>query len=475
MSRILMVASEAGPFVKSGGLGDVMAALPAALVRRGEDVAVVVPRYRVLEYGGVATPSRILSGLLFSMGPHQFSVGVNQQIHHGVRYYFVDCLRLYDRPGIYGEGGADYPDNHIRFGLLNLVALSIARSLFPARILHGHDWQAGLLPAYLRTNFAGDPTFFGTRCVQTIHNIGYQGNFPRAALGDLSLDPAYFNPQGLEFYGRMSFLKAGLVWSDAITTVSPTYAREIQTPDFSYGMDGLLRARANVLTGILNGVDYDEWNPETDRHLPAHYSGSDLSGKRTDKRALLTELGLPDNLDRPLIGIVSRLVEQKGFDLIGGAMAQLLGEDPPEDFAMAVLGSGEWRFEEMLRRLAESRPDRFAVWIGYDEALSHRIEAGADMFLMPSRYEPCGLSQIYSLRYGTVPIVRATGGLDDTVDEETGFKFRDYSPTALADAIRAAVLAWRDPDSWRLRMQRGMAKEYSWDAAAEQYQKVYYS
>jgi len=488
MSRILMVASEASPFAKTGGLGDVLGALPAALARRGEDVAVVLPLYRAAKIG---LHQRILFNVPLTMGPHQLFASVDEQIYDGVRYYFVDCPRLYDRAGIYGEGGVDYPDNHIRFGLLNLAALTIARTVFPARVFHAHDWQAGLLAAYLRTNFAGDPTFFGSKCVLTIHNLGYQGNFPRSSFGDLGLDPVHLHTEGIEFYGMVSFLKAGIVWSDAITTVSPTYAREIQTPAFGFGMDGLLRARSNLLTGILNGVDYGAWNPETDPYIPARYSADDLSGKLVSKLALLEEMGLPAgaqppgseraHAQRPVIGIVSRLVEQKGFDLIGGAMTELIEEDPApedfpaEDFTMVVLGSGEWRFEEMFRRLARSRPDRFAVRIGYDETLSHCIEAGSDMFLMPSRYEPCGLSQIYSLRYGTVPIVRATGGLEDTVDEETGFKFSDYSSTALAEAIRAALEAWRDPDSWRLRMRRGMAKEYSWEVSAEKYQKIYHS
>jgi len=468
MSRILMVAAEASPFAKTGGLGDVLGALPAALARRGEDVAVVLPLYRTAKIG---LHERILSNVPLTMGPHQLFASVDVQVHNDVRYYFVDCPRLYDRAGIYGEGGVDYPDNHIRFGLLNLSALAIARTVFPARIFHAHDWQAGLLAAYLRTNFAGDPTFFGSKCILTIHNLGYQGNFPRTALGDLGLDPVHLHTEGIEFYGQLSFLKAGIVWSDAITTVSPTYAREIQTPEFGYGMDGLLRARSNVLTGILNGVDYGEWNPETDPHIPARYSAEDFSGKQVSKLALLEEMGLPADAQLPLIGIVSRLVEQKGFDLVGPALAELIDED----FRMVVLGSGEWRFEEMFRTLAQSRPDRFAVRIGYDEKLSHGIEAGSDMFLMPSRYEPCGLSQIYSLRYGTVPIVRATGGLDDTVDDETGFKFQAYSPAALAEAIRAALKAWRDQDAWRLRMRRGMAKEHSWDDSAQEYQKIYRS
>jgi starch synthase len=440
MARILMVAAEAAPFVKTGGLADVLGALPAALAQRGEEVAVVLPRYRVAQ---IAADERILSDTPLWVGPRRFVVSIDQVVHGGVRYFFVDCPALYDRPGIYNDGGVDYPDNHIRFGLLNQAALAIARDLFRPHIFHGHDWPAGLLGPYLRTTFSGD----------------------------LGLDRGLFQPGGMEFYGQVSLLKAGIVWSDAVTTVSPTYAREIQTPQYGFGFDGLLRSRAYKLTGILNGVDYAEWSPENDRYIAAPYSADNLSGKLASKLALLEEMGLPLDIGRPLIGIVSRFAEQKGFDLLAEIAAELV----EENLAMVVLGSGEARFENLFRSLAGERPDKFALRVGYDQALSHLIEAGSDMFLMPSRYEPCGLSQIYSLRYGTVPIVRATGGLEDTVDHDTGFKFGEYAPEALAGAIRAALDAWQDQGPWLARMRRGMAKDYSWNASAEQYQEVYQS
>jgi len=414
-----MVTSEASPFVKTGGLGDVLGALPAALVRRCDEVAVVIPRYRVAE---IPHSDRIWFSMPLAVGPHQFNVAVDQVIRDGVRYLFVDCPALYDRGGIYSEGGSDYADNHIRFGLLNQAALGIARNIFRPDVFHAHDWPAGLLPCYLRTGFAGDPTFFGAKCVLTIHNLGYQGNFPSWTLRDLGLDPALYHPEGLEFYGRLSFLKAGIVWADAVTTVSSTYAREIQTPEFGFGFDGLLRSRAYKLSGILNGVDYSEWDPANDPFLPAHYSSADLSGKRACKLALLDALGLPRNPERQLIGVVSRFVHQKGFDLFCEIAAQVADED----VAMAVIGSGDAAIEDIFRYFAYARPDKFGVRIGYDNALAHLIEAGSDMFLMPSRYEPSGLSQMYSLRYGTPPIVRATGGLEDSVDDETGFKFYGY-------------------------------------------------
>ncbi len=466
MSRVLMVSSEASPFAKTGGLGDVLGALPAALARRGDDVVVVLPRYRAAE---IPRTERILYSMPLNAGAHRFDAAVDQLTWQGVRYLFIDCPPLYGRSGIYNEQGIDYADNHIRFAILNLAALGIARNIFRPDVFHAHDWPAGLLPCYLRSAFVNDPTFYGAKCILTIHNLGYQGNFPSWTLGDLGLDPSLYHPEGLEFFGRLSFLKAGIVWSDWMTTVSPTYAREIQTPEFGFSFDGLLRSRAYKLSGILNGVDYSEWDPSNDPYIPAHYSREDLSGKRACKKALLDALGLPPDLNRPLIGVVSRFVHQKGFDLFG----EIAGEVSDEDVALAVLGSGETEVEDMFRGLARARPDKFGVRIGYDNALAHLIEAGSDMFLMPSRYEPSGLSQMYSLRYGTVPIVRATGGLEDSVDGDSGFKFHGYAPEAMLAAIREALGAFRDRQSWTVRMQRGMAKDFSWDVAAAKYQELY--
>ncbi|MCU1334650.1 MAG: glycogen/starch synthase, ADP-glucose type [Bryobacterales bacterium] len=462
--KILMVASEATPFAKTGGLADVLGSLPPALVRLGDEVGVVLPKYRIAETSG-AEPVWLAMPLW--VGPHAYSADIHRLIHRGVHYFFLDCPPLYDRPEIYGT----YPDNHIRFALLSQAALGIARDIFRPAVLHAHDWQAGLLALYLRTTFAGDPTFFGLRSLLTIHNLGYQGNFPGTAFADLGLDPGMYNPGGVEFWGYVSFLKAGIIWSDGINTVSPTYAREIQTPEYGFGMDGLLRDHASKLSGILNGVDYEEWNPETGPHQVAHYSASDLSGKLVSKKALLAEVGLPANAKRPLIGIVSRLADQKGFDLVE-EIADWLAD---QDLAIVVLGSGQKKYEDMFRQLATVRPEKLAVRIGYDDALAHRIEAGADMFLMPSKYEPCGLSQMYSLRYGTVPIVRATGGLEDTVDEDTGFKFIEYAPEALRDAIDQALQAFANRESWTVRMRRGMAKDFSWNTSAAEYQRLYRS
>jgi starch synthase len=466
MSRILMVASEAAPFVKTGGLADVLGSLPAALVERGDEVAVAIPRYRTM-YG--VHSERIWYEMPLWVGPHPFKVAIDQVVRNGVRYFLVDCPPLFDRAGIYDDHGWGYGDNHLRYALLCQAAIGIARSIFRPDVFHGHDWQAGLLAPYLKEHYAGDPTFFGTKSVFTIHNLGYQGNFPEHMYYDLGLDRRLYYSEGLEFWNQVSFLKAGVVWSDAVTTVSPTYAREIQTPEFGFSMDGVLRTHSYKLSGILNGVDYSEWSPDIDPHIPAFYSPEDLTGKAECKRALLDELGLPANLHRPLIGIVSRFADQKGFDIV----ADIAGWLADQDLAFAVLGSGEKRFEDMFRYFAHERPDKFGVRIGYDNGLAHRIEAGADMFLMPSRYEPCGLNQMYSLRYGTVPIVRATGGLDDTVDDSTGFKFQGYWPGSLSDRVWWAMEAYKDKAGWAERMRRGMAKDFSWSQSAAAYQELY--
>ncbi len=497
MPHILMVTPEAGPFIKTGGLGDVMGALPAALVERGEDVAVVVPRYRT---AAIPESTRIWNSMPLWIGPRQYMAAIDQTILNGVRYLFVDCPPLYDRPGIYGEAGADYPDNHIRFGLLSRAAIEIARYIFKTDVFHAHDWQTGLVPAYLR-KFPGDPTFFGAKTVLTIHNLGFQGIFPLAVLAELGLDRSLFHPEGLEFNGWVSLLKAGIVWSDAVTTVSPTYAKEIQTPEYGFWFEGLLRSRASKLTGILNGVDYRDWDPAHDPHIAARYSIDNLSGKTVCKRALMEEMGLsagkmgaspgevmlppeeiglpPEEMGHqadsaagrstPLIGIVSRFAQQKGLDIF----TEIAPELADDNVAFAALGSGEAAIEDAFRSLAAAQPHKFGVRVGFDNGLAHRIEAGADMFLMPSRYEPAGLNQMYSLRYGTPPIVRATGGLMDTVDPETGFIFTGVDPAALLSAIRAALAAYQDENGWVERMRRGMAKDFSWNASAAKYQELY--
>lgn len=461
-----MVSSEAAPFAKTGGLADVVGVLPAALRDFGDEAAVVIPRYGSVD---LTAARRVYDHLSVYVGTTAYSASIYQAPAE-FPVYMVDCPPLFDRKGFYGEAGLDYPDNHIRFAVFARAALGVARWLFRPDILHCHDWQAGLVPAYLRSTFATDPTFAGVKTLFTIHNLGYQGLFPITALADAALDPALFRPDGLEFYGRVSYIKGGIAFADALNTVSPTYAREIQTPEYGFGLDGALRARADVLTGILNGVDYREWSPDVDPLIPARYSVDDLSGKRACKSQLVQEFGFaPDVMDRPLIGIVSRFTRQKGTDIL----AEVAGEIVAEGAYLVALGAGEPEYEAFFRRMAADYPGRVAVQVGFDNGLAHRIEAGADMFLMPSRYEPCGLNQMYSLRYGTVPIVRATGGLNDTIEEGTGFKFAEYSGQALLGAIRAAVRACSEPDLWREMMRRGMRQDFSWKASAAGYSGLY--
>jgi starch synthase len=467
--KILMVASEATPFAKTGGLADVVGSLPAALQSLGQEVAVLLPRYRTVD---LKTAQRVYDALPIWLPPDRYETSL-YLVQQQTPFYFLDCPPLFDRDGFYGEGGVDYPDNHIRFAVLAQAALAVSRHVFRPDILHGHDWQAGLVPAYLRTIYARDPTFLGMRTLFTVHNMGYHGLFPPEALDNIALaDTGVFRPDGLEFFGKVCYLKAGLNFSDALNTVSPTYAREIQTPEYGFGLDGVLRARSNVLTGILNGADYTEWNPETDRVIAARYSSADLSGKRLCKQDLLNEFGLgAEAMDAPLIGIVARFTRQKGADLI----AEVAGQMVAAGFFMVALGTGEPQYEELFQAMAARHPAHIAVRIGYDNALAHKIEAGADLFLMPSQYEPCGLNQMFSLKYGTVPVVRATGGLDDTIEPGTGFKFWQYSGDALLGALRAAREAFEDPEGWHAMMRAGMAKDFSWKVSAAEYARLYQS
>jgi starch synthase len=472
--KILMVASEAVPFSKTGGLADVVGALPQALQALGHEVGVVLPLYRMTRLDHAATLYRSLT---IPLGPHMYFPSVQTVDQGGVKFYFVGYSAFFDRAALYGTPEGDYPDNAERFALLCRAAVEIAQLDFHPDVFHCHDWQSALVPVLLHAVYSRSPALAQTPVLFTIHNLGYQGLFRSDVLSQLGLPASLFTIDGLEFYGKVNLLKGGIVFSDAINTVSRGYAREIQTEEYGYGLDGLLRHRSLVLNGILNGVDYAQWDPATDKFLAANYTLDDLSGKRQCKADLTAQFGLPaGQLDRPLIGIVSRLTAQKGADLISEAAAELMALD----VAMVVLGSGDTLYEDLFRQLAERYPDRVAVRIAYDNALAHKIEAGADLFLMPSRYEPCGLNQIYSLKYGTAPVVRATGGLDDTVEpfdrstgRGTGFKFAEYSARAMMGAIRDAIDLYRSPKLWRKLMVNGMRQDYSWGTSAAQYVRLY--
>ena len=467
------MASEGLPFSKTGGLADVIEALPRALVALGHDVAVALPRYRGTNVAAVLIPS-----LTVAMGGQLHFPAVDDGgVIDGVRYFFVDDAAYFDREALYGGPGGDYPDNAERYSEFCRAAIEIAKNVWPADLIHCHDWQAALVPVLLRTAYAADPVAENFPVVFTIHNIGYQGLFRRDVLARADIPASTFHPRGIEFFGDVNLLKGGLVYSDYLTTVSRKYAQEIQTPEFGNGLDGVVRTRADRLVGIINGVDYTAWNPETDKLIPARYSAKDLGGKQVCKQALLERFALPlDDVSRPLIGIVSRFADQKGFDLIAERAHELM----QENMNLVVLGTGDRKYEELFRALAAAYPGRAGVKIAYDETVAHQIEAGSDMFLMPSRYEPCGLNQIYSLKYGTVPIVRATGGLDDTIESfdlesgtGTGFKFEEYSGAALVRCVQRALQLYEDERIWKRIQLNGMAKDFSWKGSAVEYAKLY--
>lgn len=470
-----MIASEALPFAKTGGLADVLGALPPALARLGWDVTVALPRYR-----GVADGS-LVERFPVTIGGYSRDVGFFEVPREdGARAVLVDCPDLFNRDGLYGVDSTDYADNARRFGMLVRAALEFAgrRGAGPA-VVHAHDWQAGLAPVYLRTLYKTHPTLGSVVTVFTLHNLAYQGLFDADWLPRLDLGWELFTVDRLEYWGRISFLKGGINNADLITTVSRKYAQEIQTPEFGFGFDGILRARSGDLVGIQNGIDTTRWDPARDPLIPVPYDASDLTGKAVAKAELLARYHLPTDeatLKRPLVAMISRMVDQKGFDLIAARVDDL----PRLDATFVVLGTGEARYQDMWGRLAAEHPDRVGAGIGFDEPLAHLIEAGADIFLMPSRFEPSGLNQLYSLRYGTVPVVRAVGGLADTVIDyaprkatATGFVFRDYSPDALLEALRRALALFGDRRKWRALQLAGMKQDYSWDRSAREYVKIY--
>jgi starch synthase len=473
--RVLMIASEATPFSKTGGLADVASALPRALGRLGHEVTLFTPRYAGVSAGQWRDDVSVaVAGATYSAGLFEEPIGV------GARAMLVECPPLYHRPGLYNSGGVDFADNALRFAFLVIAALEwAAQQPTPIDVVHAHDWQAGLAPAYLRQHFARHATLGAVPSVFTIHNLAYQGIVDKSWLPRLGLGWDLFTVDGLEFWDQVSLLKSGVNFSDAVTTVSPTYAQEIQRPEYGAGFDGVIRARAAALTGILNGIDVETWSPDRDPYLPASFTAKSLAGKTTAKRAVLEAFGLTADdaaMARPLIGVVSRLVDQKGFDLVAEVASQLADLDA----GFVVLGSGEPRHEQLWRTLAAHQPARIGAVLGFDERLAHLIEGGADLFLMPSRYEPCGLNQMYSLRYGTVPIVRATGGLVDSVQpwdaatrRGTGFLFAEYSGEAMLAALRAALRVFRQPAEWKRLQQNGMKQDYSWERSARDYVKVY--
>jgi starch synthase len=475
--QIVFAASECVPFAKTGGLADVVGALPREILKFGHEVAVYLPLYTAVRPHLTGEPKYAVRSITIPF-PHgnRFVGIVDGGQHDGVKFYFIDCPEMFERQGLYGNNGDAYGDNAERFGLFCRAVLEATKLIGVPDVFHVHDWQAALIPVLLRTVYSADPALKNCRSVQTIHNTEYQGSFPPATTEQLLLPWEIYTYDKLEHFNTFNFLKGGIVYADALTTVSPKYAEEIQTQEFGNGLDGALRQRDADLHGILNGVDYTEWDPATDGNLAAHYTPADLSGKRDCRKDLLHAFGLDVPDTTPLIGICSRFASQKGFDLL----EQIAGRLAERDVAVVALGTGEPYYEKFFRDFAYANAGRFAVQIRYDDALAHKVEAGADIFLMPSRFEPCGLNQIYSLRYGTVPVVRATGGLDDTVEEwnpglntGTGFKFAPYEAQALLDAIDRALAAIYDKKQWWQLMENGMAQNFSWDKPAREYVAVY--
>ncbi|HTO45306.1 MAG TPA: glycogen synthase GlgA [Burkholderiales bacterium] len=476
---VLFVTSEVAPLIKTGGLADVAGSLPAALMHAGVDARVLVPGYKqVME--GVKSKGRLAAfPALGDMPASQILAG---KLPSGVPLMIIDCPRLYDRPGgpYQDSSGSDWPDNAVRFGLLSYVGAVLSGAASPIswrpRLIQCNDWQTGLAPAYLHF-MPGDKA----RSLVTIHNLAYQGVFPPTTASRLGLPPSSFGPDGVEYYGNMSFLKAALYYADHITTVSPNYAREIQQEPLGMGMQGLLAHRAGALTGILNGIDTDAWDPETDPYIHRYYNAVRLPAKQENKQALQERMGLAVDEKVPLLATIGRFTYQKGLDLLLEIAPDLV-RLPAQ---LAVLGAGDAALQDAFQALARANAGRVAVQVGYDEGLAHQIEAGADIFLMPSRFEPCGLNQMYSQRYGTPPVVHDTGGLHDSVVDcqtitladksATGFLFEPMSRDGFTVAVRRSVEAYHDKKTWRQLQKNGMARDFSWDASAQRYIALYES
>lgn len=474
--NILLASSEVFPFSKTGGLADMVGALARALAKAGHQVRVVTPLYRGIREKFPAIRKVDWQFNLPLDGYHVHGGLWELDEVSGVKIYFVEQPAYFNRAGIYHENNISYPDNGERYIFFSKCVVNLARYLpWHADVVHVHDWQVGLVPALILQQkvegWANPPA----TCL-TIHNLAYQGVFPEAAFALTNLSPSYFHTEGAEYFGLLNCLKAGIAYTDVITTVSPRYAREITTEEFGCGLDGLLRRRHHHLVGILNGVDYDEWNTTKNSHLFKSYSAGRMAGKAVNKAELQKAVGLPVEKDIPLFGTISRLAEQKGVDIQLGALAEMLNTQ----MQFVLLGSGAPEYERAYRELARQFPGKVALKVGYDEALSHRIEAACDFFLMPSRFEPCGLNQMYSLRYGTIPIVRAVGGLDDSVTDWTqdsttanGIKFHEYTPRALARAIRKALVLYKQPELMKQCRRNAMKADFSWKKTVGEYESVY--
>ncbi|MDD5565868.1 MAG: glycogen synthase GlgA [Candidatus Omnitrophica bacterium] len=456
--KVLFCASEVVPFAKTGGLADVAGALPLALEKEGQEVVVVMPAYKSVK--GLTQPKiqKFKEGILRCV------------IGKAVKVYFIENDAYYNRDNLYGDKKGDYPDNLNRFSYYCRKTLELAKEIgFRPDIVHCHDWQSALIPVFLKTIYRQDEFFKNTRTVFTIHNIGYQGLFPKEEYPTLGLDWKYFTMEALEFYDKINILKGGLVFCDLITTVSPTYSREIQTKEFGFGLEGILRKRTQSLFGILNGLDYSIWNPGTDAFLKKNYSLDSIGDKGENKAALQKLCGLPVKKDVPLFGIVSRLAQQKGFDIFADALDTLM----KLGLQCVILGTGDLKYHQILESAVKKYPETISLHLTFDDRLAHQIYAGSDIFLMPSRYEPCGLGQLISLRYGTIPLVFKTGGLADTVTKENGFVFEKYSKDDLIKTIKKSLLSFKNSAQWARMRARAMKSDFSWGESARRYVALY--
>lgn len=473
--NIVQVSPEAAPFAKTGGLADVVGALPLAEAELGHQVMVVMPLHRQVRKGRRKLTDLNLE-LSINLGPTRLKAVVYQgTLGRKVPTYFIGIDDYFDRAELYGTPQGDYPDNAERFSFFCWATLELLSSLkMTPDVIHCHDWQSGLVPVYQKLYFRH---LSSVATLLTVHNLAYQGVFPAEKLPATGLPWDLFHPGGVEFYGKISFLKAGLIFADLVNTVSEGYSREIQTAEYGCGLEGVLAERRDRLFGILNGVDYKDWNPATDKFLAANYTPENLAGKARCKQDLLKEFGLTGLEKKPLLGMISRLAEQKGFDLLEEAAPELLSLD----LGLVILGTGDEKYQNLLKELAKAYPGKLGVKIAFDNKLAHKIEAGADIFLMPSRYEPCGLNQIYSLRYGTIPLVRATGGLDDSIEEfdpatgqGTGLKFANYDARELLQKVKEALEVYLSkPAAWKRLMTNAMACDFSWERSAQRYVELY--
>jgi starch synthase len=472
--KIAFAASEAAPFIKTGGLADVAGALPKALSDEGCEVIVVMPLY-----GGVRRENLSETGISFhvNLGNYSFFASVFKGMQDAkTPVYFISQDDFYSRPNPYGDQSGDYADNDKRFIFFNLAFLELLRRLsFKPDVIHVNDWHLGLVPALLK-NLPKSDFLFGVRSVLSIHNLAYQGLFPADSMRLTGLPETLFTADGVEMYGKLAFLKSGIMFADRITAVSPAYAREILTTELGFGLETILKKRKKDLTGILNGIDTDEWNPASDALIPFNYSAKALDGKAKCRDELLKKTGLGKRRAFPVIGIVSRMIEQKGFDIIVKAAEELM----KLDCSLAILGTGQGIYEDFALQLAAKYPDRVWAEIGFSNPTAHLIEAGSDMFLMPSRFEPCGLNQMYSMAYGTPPVVRSTGGLKDSVADwdaasgkGTGFVFKKPDAGSLVEAIKRGIKTYKNSKEWNKLVQNGMRKDFSWHSSAKLYMELY--